>query len=1011
MNQKNQPVRILLAEDVPTDAELVKREIKKMFSAVDFVVVDTRDEFVRELHSFQPDLVVTDYRMPTFDGMTALKIVIDQAPDTPVIIVTGSINEETAVSCLKSGAVDYVLKESLKRLGQAVVNALEQKEVKQEKVLAEKRLAESEERFRRLAENAQDLIYRVKLVPEYKFDYVSPAMLEFSGYTPDEHYANPELGFLLVHPDDRHLLDEISFNQENIRSPKVFRIIRKDGKVIWTEHRIIPIYDETGNLNSIEGVARDITQQKLFEQKLLQSDRIFNHAIDLFCIAGFDGYLKVLNPAWERTLGWSIGELKSRLWMEFVHPDDQISTENVKSVIIEGHEVFQYENRFLCRDGSFKWLSWNSHPYPEEEIMVAVARDITEYKKAVEAIRQSEKDYRTLINGMAETVWIIDTDGHLLDVNKAAINLLGYSREELIKIGLKGIDAHFQPKEISELALKMIDDKFQIFETLHRTRNGKIIPVEISSSLIKYRGKQAILSIARDITERKLTESQLRLLSRSVEQSPVGILVTNREGIIEYINSAFARMSGYPASEALGKNPRILKSGKQDDAVYKKMWDTILSGKEWHGELMNKNKSGELYWSDVSISPVFNTAGEITHFVSIREEISEKKKMIEDLIAAKNKAEESDRLKSAFLANMSHEIRTPMNGILGFTDLLKEPQLSGKDREHFIQIIETSGHRMLSTINDLIDISKIESGIVELELSGVNVHEQLMLLYSFFIPEATHKGLNLIYRTDKTTENLVMVSDKMKVVAIITNLLKNAIKYTLEGTVEFGFRVENDDVLFFVSDTGIGIEKSRQQAVFERFIQEDISISRAFEGSGLGLAISKAYVEMLGGQIWVESEKGRGSDFYFLLPIRKEEAVLPLQPVKNEMEKQTDVLQQLTILVAEDDEVGRMFLSTILEKRCKNLLFASNGLEAVQTFNENPGIDLILMDIRMPLLDGYKATQKIRETNQNVVIVAQTAYAMAGDKEKSLEAGCNDHITKPLNRKLLMELIEKHVQK
>ncbi|NCB08124.1 MAG: PAS domain S-box protein, partial [Bacteroidia bacterium] len=631
MNQKNQPVRILLAEDVPTDAELVKREIKKMFSAVDFVVVDTRDEFERELYSFQPDLVVTDYRMPTFDGMTALKIVIDQAPETPVIIVTGSINEETAVSCLKSGAVDYVLKESLKRLGQAVVNALEQKEAKQERIMAEKRLAESEERFRRLAENAQDLIYRVKLVPEYKFDYVSPAMLEFSGYTPDEHYANPELGFLLMHPDDRHLLNEISFNQENIKSPKVFRVIRKDGKVVWTEHRIIPIYDKDGNLNAIEGVARDITQQKLFEQKLLQSDRIFNHAIDMFCIAGYDGYFKVLNPAWERTLGWSIGELKSKPWIEFVHPDDRISTENVKSAIVDGHEVYHFENRYLCRDGSVKWLSWNSHPYPEEKVIIGAARDITEYKKAIEVIRQSEKDYRRLINGMVETVWIIDPDGRLLDVNKAAVNLLGYSREELLEIGLKGIDAQLQSEVINDLAMHMKDDKFQIFETMHRARDGKLIPVEISSSLIKYRGKRAILSVARDITERINTENRLRLLSRSVEQSPVGILVTNHNGIIEYINGAFTRMSGYPASEVLGKTPRILNSGKQDAAFYKNMWDTILSGKEWNGELINKNKSGNLYWSDVSISPVFNTAGEITHFVSIREDVSGKKKMIEDL--------------------------------------------------------------------------------------------------------------------------------------------------------------------------------------------------------------------------------------------------------------------------------------------------------------------------------------------------------------------------------------------
>lgn len=1008
MNLKNQPVRILLAEDVPTDAELVKREIKIMFSAVDFVVVDTRDDFVRELHSFQPDLVVTDYRMPTFDGMTALKIVLEQTPETPVIIVTGSINEETAVSCLKSGAVDYVLKESLKRLGQAVVNALEQKEAKLQKAIAEKKLAESEERFRRLSENAQDLIYRIELEPVRRVSYISPASISFSGYSPAEHYADPELGYKLVHPDDRHIWKNF-YEEDKIRKPVSFRWIKKDGTIIWVEQRNIPIFDDSGKIIAIEGIARDITQQKMFEQKLLQSDRIFNHAIDMFCIAGFDGYFKVLNPAWERTLGWSIEELLSKPWIEFVHPDDRISTENVKSVIVDDHEVYQFENRYLCRDGSFKWLSWNSHSYPEEGLMIGAARNITEYKNAVEIIRQSENDYRRLINGMVETVWIIDTDGSLLDVNKAAVDLLGYSREELLELGLKGIDVQ-QPHKVSELARRMENDKFQVFETRHRTREGKVIPVEVSSSLIEYRGKQAILSVARDITERKVTENRLRLLSRSVEQSPVGILITDRDGFIEYTNAAFTRMSGYQPGEVLGKTPRILKSGRQDDSFYKDLWNTILSGNEWHGELMNKKKNGEFYWADVSISPVYNSAGELTHFVSVREEITEKKKMIEDLIAAKNKAEESDRLKSAFLANMSHEIRTPMNGILGFTDLLKEPQLSGEDRDHFIKIIESSGQRMLSTINDLIDISKIESGMIEMEYSDVNVHEQLLLLFNFFKPEATLKGLKFVYRSEKTFENLVMVSDKLKLVAILTNLLKNAIKYTLEGSVEFGYRIENNAVLFFVSDTGIGIEKNRQDAIFERFVQEDISISRSFEGSGLGLSISKAYVDMLGGRIWLESVKGKGSDFYVLLPLRKDGSINQPPLVIQAKDDETDILQQLTVLVAEDDEVGRLFLSTILEKRCKKVLFVTNGLEAVNTFNENPGIDLILMDIRMPLLDGYKATQKIRETNQNVVIVAQTAYAMAGDKEKALEAGCNDYITKPLNRKLLMDLIEKHFQ-
>jgi PAS domain S-box-containing protein len=893
MDQKNQTVRILLAEDVPTDAELVKREIRKVLPESSYRIVETREDFTDALKIFAPDLIVSDYRMPTFDGMEALKIAIGNVPDTPVIIVTGSINEETAVNCLKAGAVDYVLKESLKRLGQAVLNALEQKEIKQKKREAEKSLRESEERFRRLAENAQDLIYRIELLPERKFSYVSPAALQITGFTPEEHYSDPDLGLKLVHPDDRHILEKMSNGEDEIRKHQIFRWIKKDRTLIWIEQRNIPIYNELGELVAIEGIARDITG----------------------------------------------------------------------------------------------------------------------YKEAMEALQESEKEYRRLINGMNETIWIVDLEGRVLDVNKAAVKTLGYSRPELKESGIGLVDKYLKAEEVMQLVGSMKEDKIQIFETEHTTKDGRVFPVEISSSLIKYRGENVILSVARDISDRRKIEDELKLVNRSVEQSPVSIVVTNSEGIIEYVNSAFSKVTGYLPEEIKGKTPRILKSGKQPEWVYKNLWDTILAGKEWIGELMNKKKNGELYWANVSISPVLNTKGEITHFVSAREDITEKKKMIEDLVTAKEKAEESDRLKSAFLANMSHEIRTPMNGILGFANLLKEPKLTVEEKENFVNIIESSGQRMLATINDLIDISKIESGMIEVEYSKVNIHEEMQLLFSFFEPEASKKGLKFFYRYESTHTDTVMVSDKLKLNAIMTNLIKNALKYTLDGSVEFGFRLENETVLFFIRDTGIGIDKNRQDAIFERFVQADNSISRGFEGSGLGLSISKAYVEMLKGRIWVESVKGKGSDFYFVLPRRVDGSGKLQDEMVSEKENKTDILNDLTILAAEDDEVGRLYLATIFEKKCKKIMFTSNGLEAVNTFRGNRDINLILMDIRMPLMDGYTATKKIREIDKNVVVVAQTAYAMAGDREKALAAGCHDYITKPLNRKKLLELIDKHFHK
>lgn len=767
MDIKKQSIKILIAEDVPTDAELIMREINKSFLKVTYKVVETRTDFINAINQFQPDLVISDYRMPAFDGMSALKIVLDLSAVTPVIIVTGSLNEEIAVKCLKSGAVDYVLKESLKRIGQAVLNALEQKLAKLEKIRAEKALAESEERFRRLAENAQDLIYRIELAPKRRLNYISPASVHFTGYTPNEHYNDPELFFKLVYPDDREIAGNWAKTGYEIRKPKNYRWIRKDGTVIWTEHRNIPIYSQSGMLIAVEGIARDITAQRYAGEKL-------------------------------------------------------------------------------------------------------------------------------------------------------------------------------------------------------------------------------------------------KLLSRAIEQNPVTIIITDTKGNIEYVNPAFSVKSGYSATEVIGRNPRILKSGHHPTEFYKEMWMTILSGKEWIGEFRNKKKDGEFYWEEAVISPITNEKGEITHFLAVKEDITEKKKMLEDLVAAKEKAEESDRLKSAFLANMSHEIRTPMNGILGFANLLKEPHLTGDEKQHFIDIIESSGQRMLNTINDLVDIAKIESGVVEVNYSEVLLEEILQSLYYFFQPEASKKGLELINASMSELADLTIVTDKEMLISILTNLIKNSIKYTYSGSIEFGYTVNAESVLFFVKDTGIGIDKSRQQAIFERFVQEDSSISRSFEGAGLGLSISRAYVEMLGGKIWVESVKGVGSRFFFTVPDKSDKAKNLEETEQLVSLSESGILGDLTILITEDDKVGQMFLAALLDKKCKKLLYAENGEEAVEMVKMYNDVDLILMDMKMPVMNGFVATQKIKSIRPEIFIIAQTAFAMANDREMALKAGCDAYITKPVNKGQLIKLIKDH---
>lgn len=385
-------------------------------------------------------------------------------------------------------------------------------------------------------------------------------------------------------------------------------------------------------------------------------------------------------------------------------------------------------------------------------------------------------------------------------------------------------------------------------------------------------------------------------------------------------------------------------------------------------------------------------------------DISDRKKLEDQLRKAKEKAEESDRLKTAFLANMSHEIRTPMNGILGFASLLKEPKLSGENMNEYIEIIEHSGARMLNIINDLIDISRIEAGQLEIQPNPTNINEKFDYLLHFFEPEILAKNLTLLSTSRLPDATPLIVTDGEKLMAIFINLIKNALKFTDTGSINFGCEVRADRLYCFVKDTGIGIPQHRQKAIFERFIQADITDSRAAQGAGLGLAISKAYVELLGGMLEVESKENTGSTFYFDIP-------LIFAPPKNNAGEKPALSQtridahSLKVIIVEDDPTSQLLLKKICKKTGCTILVAGTGQQAINLCRENMDTDLILMDIKLPGMDGYEATKIIRGFNPKVFIIAQTAFGFTTDREKALEAGCDDYIAKPLQEAVLIEKI------
>jgi signal transduction histidine kinase len=374
-----------------------------------------------------------------------------------------------------------------------------------------------------------------------------------------------------------------------------------------------------------------------------------------------------------------------------------------------------------------------------------------------------------------------------------------------------------------------------------------------------------------------------------------------------------------------------------------------------------------------------------------------------ELQVAKDKAEESDHLKTVFLQNISHEIRTPMNGILGFIDLLDNDILMEEDKKKYYSIVRKSGERLINTLNDVIDISKIESNQISLHFSEINIDQFLSGLFQFFNKQAEDKGLKFSLDAGQLEVNAspnIIKTDKSLLEKILINLLKNALKFTAEGSISFGYRIKHKFLEFYVKDSGCGIPSDRQSAIYDRFVQSDLKITRAHEGSGIGLAISRAYVEMLGGKIWVESEVDKGSVFYFTIPylaVNQRE-----QPNAKQTTSLDSLSQPLTILIAEDDEISYLYLENILNNDKITLIRTVDGIETVDTLKSNPHIQLILLDIKLPGISGIEVAKRIRKFNRSIPIIAQTAYAFAEEKVKIMKAGCNDVISKPVKREELI---------
>lgn len=790
----SESVKILIAEDLPTDAALAQREILKFVPDAVFRRVETEMDFRNELERFKPDLIVSDYQMPTFTGLIALKITLESSPETPFIIHTGSMNEDTAVECMKAGAADYVIKEYIKRLGPAVRQALENRDIRREIARSQQELVTSEKKYRYLFENNPQPMWIYDL-DSLAFLEVNSAAVQIYGYTKGE-FLKMTLKDIRPREDVKDLLEDVARTFNTINSAGEWRHLKKSGELIYVE--------------------------------------ILSHLI-------------------------------------------------------------KFENR---------------------DARLVLVKDKTERKKIEMELVQSEERLRLIFDSAAEGIYGLDTLGNCTFCNKAAISMLGYTKEnELIGKNMHNLIHNFHndgspflEKECRIYNAFLRNEGAHVDDEVLWRKDGTSFPVEYWSYPI-HRDEKTIGAVVTfmDISQRKRDEKVQQILYEITSSSITALgpedlfdAVRGQLGKILDVSNFFValydaekgkfkelagvdekdKIEEWAASESLSgyvlKEGRPLLLNSRDIEKYIEEDNINIVGfpsKSWLGVplIIETRIIGVMVLQSYTQENAYDK-GSIRFLEMVAREIAvvfQRAEMIKNLIKSKDRAEESDRLKSAFLANMSHEIRTPMNGILGFLQLLSEGEISSGDRDYYFDVINKSGERLLSTINDIIEISKIESGQLSTSVSYVDIGSILDFQYEFFVKQAQQKGLKLTLCKTRTPIIKTIKTDKHILDGILTNLIKNAIKFTEKGTIEFGNYIKGDAMFFYVKDTGIGISPDRHQAIFERFVQADLDYKRPHEGSGLGLSIVKAYVNMLGGEINLESESGVGSTFFFSIPLNE----------------------------------------------------------------------------------------------------------------------------------------------
>lgn len=910
-------------------------------------------------------------------------------------------------------------------------------------------LIESERMLNDLMGNIPGMVYRCNNDRSWTMIFLNENCKELTGYEVEDLLYNKKISYQdLIHPEDagavwKKVQDALSRKE---RFELTYRIKTNDQQEKWVWEKGKGIFDDSNNLLYVEGFIAEVTQQKELELKYRETIEL---AVDGILQGNHEGIITYANASMLQIVGLDLDEIAGKHISELFKKEELASSPLRFDLIRKGEMVKGIRN-LLKSDGSMVSVEMHSKLMPDGTIQT-ILRDISQREKFEKSIVESEEKYRNLFDKSMDPTLLIN-DFKFIDCNKAAVDILKFkNKDEVFQAHPSRLSPEYQPdgklslekaNEMMNIALKK---GYHRFEWNHITTAGEIFPVDVSLTRIPVEGKIMLYTVWRDISEQKKAEVRQQVLYNISTaalslQNLKEVYATVKRELGRLINTTnifialydektdlltipfmvdkkdrFQTLPKDSLSAYVVKTQKTLLATRQqlDDLAKKGAIKQIGSrAAQWLGvPLTHKGKAiGVIVVQDYENENAFQKSDmELLEFVSHQISISVERKRFEDeLKLAFERASEADRLKSAFLATMSHELRTPLNAIIGFSDLIND-EISNEDACSFADTINKSGNLLLELVEDMFDITLIETGEVKIhktEFSLKAVLEDLEKILKTEQKRMIDSKTEIKLIIPEEFVGLKIYTDRQKLNQILMNLLKNALKFTPTGTIEFGFvqQEKNGKQLleFYVKDSGIGIPQKMHNIIFDMFRQVDESYTRAYGGAGIGLSLTKKLIEILGGNIWLKSEVDKGSTFYFTVVDYE-----PPASVTEQQNKTPEIIKipDKTILVVEDDESSYELLKVFLKITEANILWSQNGIEAIELVKENPSIDLVLMDVNMPVMNGFEATRSIKKLRPTLPVIAQTAYAISGDKENAIESGCDDYLEKPIRKKKLYKLL------